>query len=350
MTHKKSLVIGGLATLALSAVVAACGNTTTTTTEPAGESNGGDDGFRIATVVKVDGISWFDSMRTGTDQFAEDNPDVETWLTGPQGAEDTAEMIRLIEDLIAQNVDAIVVVPNDPEAVAPTLKKARDAGIVVVTHEAPTLAETDSVDFDLEAFENAEFGQVMGEKLAEGMGGSGQWVAEVGSLASETHMAWYNAAKEYLAANYPDITPVSDQPYEDANDANKARSNAQEILNAYPDLKGFLGTSVSAGQSFAEVIKEKNITSITMSMLSLPSVAGPFLEEGWVYSAQTWYPAGAGYAANQIAYTLLKGEEVLDGADLGFEGYEAVTVDGKLVQGSAIMMLEAGQFPDGYPF
>ena len=68
-----------------------------------------------------------------------------------------------MEDLIAQGVDAICVVPNDPEALVPTIEKAQDAGIVVVSHEAPGIAET--VDLDVEAFVNKTFGELFGENL-----------------------------------------------------------------------------------------------------------------------------------------------------------------------------------------
>ena len=336
--------------IAVSALLAGCG--TVGETGGATAAGGSDDGvFRIATVSKVEGISWFEAMRTGVDQFNEDNGDVvEAWQTGPDTG-DPAKQVQIVEDLIAQGVDALVVVPNDPQSIAPVLKKARDAGIVVITHEAPALAATESVDYDLEAFDNVEFGEKMFEQLADQMGGTGTFVGEVGSLTSETHMAWYNAGVAYLEANYPDITPVSAQPYEDDNDDSKARDNALEILKAYPDLGGFIGTSVSAGANFAAVLKEKNLTNIATSMLSLPSVAGPYLEEDVVGSAQAWNPAGAGYAANAVALAVLQDQAVESGNDLKFEGYDDVTVDGKLITGAAILMIEKGQYPDEkYPF
>lgn len=347
--------LGGLAALVAVGLLAACG--TTTDSDPAesstpdgGAATSGGDTYQIATVPKVEGISWFEAMADGVAQFDTDHSDeVEAWQIGPD-TEDAAKQIQIIEDLIAQEVDAIVVVPNDPQAVAPTLAKARERGIVVVTHEAPALAGTDSVDYDLESFDNAVFGQAMGEKLAECMDGAGTYLGMVGSLTSETHMAWYNAAKEYLAENYPDIKLLTENPYEDNNDDATARANALEILRAYPDLGGYVNGSVSANANMAAVLKEKNNTSVCMSGLSLPSVAGPYLEEGWMYSAQTWNPAGAGYAANAVALAILKGETVESGMDLGWDGYESITVDGGLIVADAIMMLEKGQFPDGYPF
>jgi len=346
------MAIAGCAAFAAASVLAACGTTGDTSATGSDPANEQQDGvFEIATVPKVVGISWFEVMGEGVAQFNDDRDgEVEAWQIGPD-TEDAAKQVQIIEDLIAQDVDAMVVVPNDPQAVAPALTKARDRGIVVSTHEAPALAGTDAVDYDHEAFDNVVFREQMFEKLAEGMGGEGTFVGMVGSLTSETHMAWYNAGVAYLVENYPDITPVTDQPYEDNNDDATARANALEILRAYPDLDGSVNGSVSAGSNMAAVLKEKNTTNVTVSSLSLPSVAGPYLEEGWMYSAQTWNPAGAGYAGNTLALMVLQGEEIESGIDLGFEGYESVTVDGPLVVGDAIVMLEKGQFPDGkYPF
>jgi simple sugar transport system substrate-binding protein len=346
-------VLGGLGTAsAVLLALTACGSVGSTESGAADSGTDAADGvFRIATVSKVEGISWFQRMAEGVDQFDEEHSDeVEAWQTGPSEG-DPAQQVQIVEDLIAQDVDAIVVIPNDPQSIAPVLKKARDAGIVVITHEAPALVGTDSIDYDLEAFDNADFGRKMFEPMAEAMGGEGQFVGMVGSLTSETHMAWYNAGVEFLAENYPNIEVVAEQPYEDNNDDAQARENALEILKAYPDLKGYVGTSVSAEANMAAVLSEKNNSGVVVSGLSLPSIAGPYIEDGWMSYAQAWDPAGAGYAGSQVALKVLKGEDIATGADLGYEGYDAVTVDGKLVSGEATLPINKGDFADeNYPF
>lgn len=348
----RTLVWGTAAAAAITLSVAACGSTADTASTGSGDTTDAvSGGYTIVTVPKVEGISWFQAMADGVEQFNQDEGDlVDARQIGPD-TEDAAKQVAIIEDLIAQGVDAIVVVPNDPQALTPVLTKARAAGIVVISHEAPALAGTDAVDYDLEAFDNAYFGEVMFEELAKGMGGKGTYVGEVGSLTSETHMAWYNAGVAYLEENYPDMKAVTDQPYEDGNDDATARANALEILNAYPDLGGFMNASVSAGANMAAVLEEKGITSVVMSGLSLPSVAGPYLNDGVMYSSQCWNPAGAGYAANSLALMVLEGKAIEDGINLGFEGYDSVTVTNGMVQGAAVMMLTANQFPNNeYPF
>ncbi len=145
--------------------------------------------YHIATVVKVDGIAWFDRMRDGVKQFGDDTGS-DTWMVGPSQA-DAAAQVQLIENLIAQGVDAIAVVPFSVEALEPVLKKARDRGIVVVSHEASNIK---NVDYDIEAFDNLAYGAELMDHLAAQMGEKGQYVATVGSLTSKSQNEWIDGA------------------------------------------------------------------------------------------------------------------------------------------------------------
>ena len=57
-------------------------------------------------------------------------------IRGPSST-DAPQQVKIIEDLIARKVDAITIVPNDANVLEPVFKKARDAGIVVLTNESP---------------------------------------------------------------------------------------------------------------------------------------------------------------------------------------------------------------------
>lgn len=159
-------------------------------------SESGDDAdssdLEFATVVKLTGISWFDRMETGVIDFGEDNDGISTFQQGPSEA-DAALQVQVLEDLIARDVDAISVVPFQPDTVEPVLEKARDAGIVVVSHEASSIV---NVDWDVEAFDNAAYGRHLMDLLAEDMEQEGEYAVMVGSLTSESHNQWVDAAIE----------------------------------------------------------------------------------------------------------------------------------------------------------
>ena len=89
-----------------------------------------DEPVTIGVVVKIGGIPWFNSMEAGIAEKAEELG-AEAFMIGPT-SNDPALQVRAIEDLIAQGVDVIGVVPNDAGVLEPVLKRAMDAGIKVI--------------------------------------------------------------------------------------------------------------------------------------------------------------------------------------------------------------------------
>ena len=134
------------------------------------------DGPSIATVVKIAGIQWFNRMEEGVVKYAEDTG-TNAFQVGPAQA-DPQQQASLIEDMIAQKVDALAVVPMSPEALEPVLERAREAGIAVITHEA---ASQQNIDYDIEAFRNEDFGANLMDQLASCMGEEGEYAVFVGS-------------------------------------------------------------------------------------------------------------------------------------------------------------------------
>ena len=296
--------------------------------------------YTVVMIVKQSD-PWFDDMEAGVNQLAQDT-NLNCYVLTPESG-DPALQIAIMEDLISQGVDAICCVPNDPEALIPTIQKAREAGITVVTHEAPGIAE--SVDLDVEAFVNAEFGALMGEAIVKATEGKGQYAGFVGGLTMDTHMAWYNAACAYIAENAPDMTNVSDEPYEDKNSIEGAYDKTVELLKAYPDLTAIFDCSAH-GSGIAQAIKDKGRTDIKVISLAIPSMSATYIKDGSMVHGQAWRPADAGYATCYAAYLLASGQGVETGTNLGITGYESVTVDGGIAYGYAPLVFTAENIDD----
>lgn len=285
---------------------------------------------RIPMIVKVSGIQWFDRMEEGVREYAADTG-TDAFQLGPSQA-DAALQVQIIEDTIAQGVDAIAVVPFSPEALEPVLRRAREQGIVVVTHEAPS---QQNVDYDIEAFRNREYGAYLMDQLAECMQEEGEYAVFVGSLTSETHNDWVDGAIERQQESYPNMTQVGskNETYDDVSDAADA---AREVLRAFPNIKGFQGSASTDVAGIGQVIEERGLEDRTCVMgTSLPSIGGQYIETGAVDAVFFWDPALAAYVALDVANMVLDGETVETGMDLGKEGYENVTVEGKVIYGQA---------------
>ena len=305
----------------------------------------GDGQLEIVMVAKHEGISWFDDMRTGVEEFGEDYG-VNAYQIAPEGG-DPAKQVQMVEDLIAKGVDAICVVPNDPLSMVPVLRKAKEAGIIVVSHEAQQLENV--VDYDMEAFVNEDFGRLMFSALAEAMNYEGKYTGMVGALTMETHMQWWNAGVALQKEKWPKMQLVTDGPLEDKNDEKLAYDKVIEILKTYPELEGIYGCTVATCAMAALALEEREKDDVKVAGLGLPSVNGPYLKSGYLYRAHCWRPADAGYATCLIAYKLLNGEEIKTGVDLVKDGYGSCNVVGKIVFGNAPLVLDADNVDD-YPF
>ncbi|MBP3411158.1 MAG: substrate-binding domain-containing protein [Clostridia bacterium] len=291
--------------------------------------------YTVVMIVKQSD-PWFDDMETGITKLAEDTG-LNCYVLTPESG-DPALQIAIMEDLISQQVDAICCVPNDPQALIPTIQKAREAGIVVVTHEAPGIA--DSVDLDVEPFVNAEFGKMLGEAIVTSTGGKGEYAGFVGGLTMDTHMAWYNAAVEYIAEAAPEMVNVAAEPYEDGNSIEGAYDKTVELLKAYPNLTAIFDCSAHGG-GISQAIKDKGREDIKVVSLAIPSMSATYIKDGSMAHGQAWRPADAGYATCYAAYLLASGQGVATGADLKITGYESVTVDGTIAYGYAPLVFTA---------
>ncbi len=302
------------------------------------------DAPTIATVVKIAGIQWFNRLEEGVQQYAEDTG-ANAFQVGPAQA-DPQQQASLIEDMIAQGVDALAVVPMSPEALEPVLKRARDQGIVVITHEA---ASQENIDYDIEAFRNEDFGANLMDQMAECMGEEGEYAVFVGSLTSQTHNQWVDGAIARQEEAYPDMTLVGDKN-ETFDDQQNAYQKAQEVLRAFPNVKGMQGSASTDVAGIGLAIEERGMEDDTCVFgTSLPSIAQQYLETGAVDGIGFWDPSLAGYAMNKVAQMVMDGEEVTDGMDLGLEGYESVALEDKVIYGQAWVNVDKDNMAD-YPF
>lgn len=286
--------------------------------------------YNIVTIPKISGIQWFNRMEVGVKRFAQDTGN-NSYQVGPAKA-DAQLQGQIVEDMIAKKVDAITVVPFSPEALEPVLKKARDAGIKVVTHESSNVA---NADYDLEAFENAAYGAHQMDLMAQCMHEQGQYAVFVGSLTSKTHNQWVDAAIARQKEKYPKMQLVGDRN-ETYDDQQQAYAKTQELLRKFPNVRGFKGSASTDVAGIGLAVEERGLQDKTCVVgTSLPSIANQYLESGAVKVINFWDPADAGYLMQKIAVMLMKGEKPTEGMDLGIDGYRHIHIDGKVIYGQA---------------
>ena len=280
------------------------------------------EGWEIVVVPKDASNPWFVRMEVGVNEYAEAHPENTIYQRGTPEIDATLQA-QLVQDLIAQDVDAICVVPVDPESLEPVLEQARAAGIVVIAHEGASLV---NVDYDIEAFNNAAYGAFIMENLAQAMGGEGVYTTMVAHVTNASHNEWADGGVAYAEENYPNMTLLEAEPRVESEDNGDVAYNvAKELFNKYPDLKGIMGTSSFDAPGVARAIEELGLTGkVFTSGTGMPADNAELLKSGAVQSLTLWDPALAGQAMIALAEKLLAGEEITTPLDLGVEGYTAL--------------------------
>ena len=280
------------------------------------------EGWEIVVVPKDASNPWFVRMEVGVNEYAEAHPENTIYQRGTPEIDATLQA-QLVQDLIAQGVDAICVVPVDPESLEPVLEQARAAGIVVIAHEGASLV---NVDYDIEAFNNAAYGAFIMENLAQAMGGEGVYTTMVAHVTNASHNEWADGGVAYATENYPNMTLLEEEPRVESEDNGDVAYNvAKELFNKYPELKGIMGTSSFDAPGVARAIEELGLTGkVFTSGTGMPADNAELLKSGAVQSLTLWDPALAGQAMIALAEKLLAGEEITTPLDLGVEGYTAL--------------------------
>jgi simple sugar transport system substrate-binding protein len=266
-------------------------------------------------------------MEEGVKKYAADTG-LNVFQKGPAETDATMQA-QVIQDLIAQDVDALAVVPVDPGALETVLKEAMDAGIVVVTHEG---ASQQNTMYDIEAFNNADYGAFIMDNLAEAMGEEGLYTTMVGHVTNASHNEWADGGVAHQAEAYPNLKLLEAEPrVESQDDGEVAYQTAKELLKKYPDLKGIMGTSSFDAPGVARAIEELGLKGkVFTAGTGMPAANKQILVDGSVSALTLWDPADAGYAMAELARKILAGEEIGDTVDLKVKGYEAM----KFAEGS----------------
>ncbi len=290
---------------------------------------GGKDGkLKIAVVPKLVGIPYFNASEKGAKKAGQDLG-VEVIYTGPTQA-DAAQQVKVIEDLISQQVDVIAVAPNDPASLTPVLKKAKEQGITVMDWDTP--ADPSVVEASVHQIDDETFGRHITDLLVKKMGSdSGEVAILTGGLSAANLNAWIDWAKKQAQEKYPNLKLVGDKIATDEKQQ-VAYQKTLDLLKANPNLKGIMAFSTPAPLGAAQAVQEKGLQGkVAVVGTALPTDSRPFLEDGSLSAATLWDPEKLGYLTVAIAKDLAEGKKPTNGQNVPNVGKIEVKPDGKTI-------------------
>ncbi len=138
-------------------VLAACGG---------GDAAKKDTGRKtVALVPKAMNNPFFDQARDGC-KAAAAKLEIECLYTGP-GEHSEEEQVQIVEDLVTRRVDGIAVAPSNAPAMARAFRRAREAGIPVITWDSDLLPEDRELRATYIGTDNRELGVAQAKVLME---------------------------------------------------------------------------------------------------------------------------------------------------------------------------------------
>ncbi len=242
---------------------------------------------------------------------AEANADVETVVLDAGG--DVARQIAQMEDLIQQEMDAIIIWPTNGEAVIPAVRKAHNAGIPVIVTNS-NIAEA---GFDFVASfsgpdnitQGSRSAEIMCDKFKEmGIESEARIVQISGQPGYTTAIERAKGFEDRLPEVCPDVTLVETQP----GDWNREKS--QQVMEAflvkYDDIDGVYSGDDNMGVGALNAAKAAGRDGIIFVGATNFAVGYEAMAAGEYWGSIYQSPVDDAEAALKTAIDVLNGNDV----------------------------------------
>jgi ribose transport system substrate-binding protein len=251
-----------------------------------------------------------DSYQTTYEQAfiaaADANENVEAVVLDAGG--DVARQIAQIQDLIQQEVDAIIIWPTNGQAVVPAVRMAHKAGIPVIVTNSNIAEEGFEFIASFSGPNNIQQGASSAELMCEALGGEGNIVQISGQPGYTTAIERQKGFEDRLAEACPDVTIMETQP----GDWNREKSQRvmEAFLVKYDNIDGVYAGDDNMGVGGLNAAKAADREGIAFIGATNFAVGYEAMERGEYYGSIYQSPVDDAEAALKTAIDVLNGVEV----------------------------------------
>jgi ribose transport system substrate-binding protein len=278
----KAMLLGAVAGLALALPAAA------------------EDLKSVGVTVGNLGNPFFVQVVKGVEAKAKELGGDDVQVTAVSADYDLAKQFGQIDNFIASGVDMIVVNAADPAAIEPAIKRAQEAGIVVVAVDVSAAGADATVQTD-----NIEAGRKACEYIADKLGGEGA-VAIMNGPPVSAVVDRVNGCKEVLAQS-PGITIVSD-----SQNGKGSREGGLEVmiglLTANPDIDSVF--TINDPQAIGADLAAKQLGRSDLFITSVdgaPDIEDALKSETLIEASSAQDPYAMAQKAVEIGYDIMQG-------------------------------------------
>lgn len=213
-----------------------------------------------------------------------------------------AKQLADMENLVIQEVDAIIVVPIDEKAILPGIRQAKEAGIPVI---AITHIPNAEVLTTIAAAGDYANGKASGELLREALGGRGK-VAMIGIPYSLWRIDERERGFQDAIAGSGIEVVARQSGFEQA----QVQDIVSGILVANPDLAGIWCAFSNQVVGAADALRMAGRKDVALTGIDADAAIIERIRKGWVTGTAAQFPAEQGRLAAEAAFTFFAGQPV----------------------------------------
>ena len=195
---------------------------------------------KVALVMKSLANEFFRTMEDAAKNYQKQNPNAFSLIAnGIKDETDTSSQIRIIEQMIVEHANAIVLAPADSKALIPVVKKAVDAGILVINIDNrldPATLKSKGLNVPFVGPDNRKGARLVGDYLAKQLK-AGDQVGIIEGVSTTTNAQQRTQGfQEAMKARGVKVVSLQSGDWE----INKGNTVAAAMLREYPGIKALL--------------------------------------------------------------------------------------------------------------
>ena len=271
-------------------------------------ANDGDTGkpVRVAVVMAALDNPFYVAQKEGIEAEAERHPDADVNVSAGRERTASDEVIGLIEDAIAKDVDAIAVNGSDDQPLLPVLQRVIDAKIPLVLFDAPA----DSLKGKYATYigtDNEAGGKGAGEWLKSAMPGGGKVGLLLCVAGHPVTVARVHGFEEGLKGGgaFKIVSRVDAEC-----DRDKGRKVMEDMLTAHPDIDAVFSTSDGQSMGAVAALKAAGKDPEFVSFDAQPEAVEAIKAGNIIDASSGWSARTLGGEAVKAAIAAARGETV----------------------------------------
>ena len=257
---------------------------------------------RVAFVPQLVGIPYFNAMEAGGHRAAEDLG-VEFIYTGPVDT-NPIDQLQIVQNLIAQGVEAVSVSVLDASSIAPVVDQAAGQGSVLFT------SDSDAPDSGRAVYVAQATDQGLGFTIIDELVARTGDDATIGIVSGEATAsnlnAWIGFMQQRVADAYPNVTLL--EPQFAGGTAQRAAQIATDLMASNPDLDGLIAVASTTCPGVGQAIETAGrVGQVIGTGYCSPNTARSYIHSGAFGFTVLWDPEQLGYL------TVWAGTQLIDG-------------------------------------